>query len=263
MLAACVAAGCGRAPTFLGVLVNELSLTKTWVEPGEQTSTGRTPAHDKRAGGTTIQADVLGDAALETLVATARGEGIEVLDQRGQRASFVSAPGYLTDFSVLPAANLDKQDLVLYMYPNDAGGGTFTVLTPHGQATASWTESPAPGGFAVGRWDRRDAIVYLRSGHLVMRSREGRELLEIPVPESDAYDVRHTIAVGAHTIVVASGDGYTPFHMVLVLEPGGRLVFAEVERDQASHLESIGAGAFTVRTRSGGWRYSLPPSRVP
>jgi hypothetical protein len=253
IVVACVATGCGRPPISSGVLVNEVSVEKTLVEPALNGASTRARR----------QADVLGDSDLETLVALPRGEGIEVLDRLGRRLSVVSAPGYVTDFAALPTSSADKQDLVLYLYPNDSGGGTFTVLTPSQKPLASWREPLPPGGFAVGRWDGRDAIIYLRSGSLVMRSPEGQELIEVAVPASDPYDVRDAITVGPRTVVLASGGGYTPFHMVIVLEADGTLVFAEVAPDQASALESTGAGAFTVRTRSGGWRYSLPEVPVP
>ena len=263
---ALVLTGCGRAPTPLGVMVNEAAVTKTRVDPGALVPGDGGGVPDGIGGPTMHEADVVGDEETETLVALPRGQGIEVRDRNGRRVAAIAASGYLTDFGVLPPSRpgtREKQDLVLYVYPNISGGGTFTVITPDERELASWEERSPPGRFTIGRWDGDDAIVYLRSGQLVIRARDARQLVEVAVPASDPYDVRRTIAVGEHTVVLASGGGYTPFHMVLVIGRDGRLMFAEVDRDHAFGLRANGSDTFVVHTRSGRWQYSLPGARVP
>ena len=263
LASALVGVGCGRAPARLGVIVNEVAITKARIDPDRSPQGGGTEEPDETSDPPARKADLLGDEALETVVALPRGQGLEIRNGNGQRVSAITTPGYLTDFGILPALRPDKQDLVLYVYPNDSGGGTFTVLTPGERVLASWEERSPPGRFAIGRWDGHDAILYLRSAHLVVRSRDARALAEVAVPEGDLYDVRETIVLGSRAVVLASGGGYRPFHMVLVLERDGTLVFAEVDPDHGLGLESSGTDTFIVRTRSGRWRYSLPASRVP
>jgi hypothetical protein len=61
-------------------------------------------------------------------------------------------------------------------------------------------------------------------------------------------------------IVLASGGGYTPYHMVCVYNPAGELVFQEVRDENAFELEADAQQpAFVVVTRSSRWRYEVPP----
>jgi hypothetical protein len=242
--------------------VNEVSLTKTPANPSTSLPAGR-PSDAEPGGLDARVADVLGDEAPETLATLPKGRGIEVRDRNGRRVSTIATGDYLTHFETLSAVHPNKADLVLYTYPNASGGGTFTVTTGNEQRLASWEEQMPPGRFVVGGWDDGEGIFYLRAGRLVIRARDGSLLADLPVPESDPYDVRRTLSFRGHTVVLASGGGYTPFHMVLIVERRSRLLFAEVGRDQALRLEASGDDGFIVHTRSTSWRYSLPAAAVP
>jgi hypothetical protein len=57
-------------------------------------------------------------------------------------------------------------------------------------------------------------------------------------------------------VLVASGNGYTPFHLVAVYEEG-QLVFHEIGDEHAFDL-SRAANGFVVSTRSAQWEYRVP-----
>jgi hypothetical protein len=79
------------------------------------------------------------------------------------------------------------------------------------------------------------------------------------------FNVRQSARIaGDRTVILASGNGYTPYHMVCVYHSTGKLVFQDIANEQAFELQAREtASDFTVVTRSSEWRYTIrsPPMR--
>lgn len=248
--------GCGHSPSRLGVLRDEVGISRSRVGASPRDVFER----DYLPGTTTRvkTADVVGDGAPELLVEGTRGEGIEVRNQSGVLIKAVRTPDYLTDFGAVAAATGTGSVLVLYAYPNAAKTGTFTVFDRSLAATARWEEGPPPGRFASGEWARQPALFFLQKDTIVIRSASGTKLQDLPAPDGRMFrDIFVQPLGNGRTAIVVSGSGYTPYHMVCVYD-GARLVFADVEMDHAYGVERDGGGpGFVVTTRENRWRYSF------
>jgi hypothetical protein len=252
-----LAGGCGNRPTRIGILVNNIGLSKTRLGdapadlPQRQFSAGSLQR--------SIQADVSGDDTPEVVVELAAGRGIEIRDQSGRRLAEITAPRYLTDFGTVPAAIDGKDALVLYMYPNERRGGTFMVITADRRELARWDEDPPPGRFAVASWSGRAALFFLQGDALVVRSPDGERVGRFDTPQGSHFRALYVGAIeGNRTVVVAAGDGYTPYHMVCVYDSGGRILFQDVAGEHAFGVEaSPASSSFIVITRSAKWRYAI------
>jgi hypothetical protein len=186
--------------------------------------------------------------------------GVEIRDVAGTALRRLEASGYLTDFGAIRRPGSDKQDVVMYTYPNAQRGGSFRVVTADGREVAAWEESPPPSSFAVGPWSGALAIFYLQANEIVVRAPTGERLARLSAPGADAFSRLFVTSQGRYTVVVASGGGYTPYHMVAVYADGGRLVFQEFAPEHAFGVETdAGTGAFIVSTRSSRWRYGAVP----
>jgi hypothetical protein len=207
--------------------------------------------------------DIEADAVPETIIELGDGRGVEIRDASGARLRQLPTTGYLTDFGTVATPGSDKQQLVLYTYPNANRGGTFSVVTADGQERARWDEAPAPGGFAVGQWGDVPALFYLQDDRLAIQSPQRGRITTLSAPQGGFFTTRavRTIASG-RTVVLASGNGYTPYHVVCVYDAGGRLVFEEVGDEQAFELEGSGeSDEFFVLTRSSRWRFNTSAAR--
>jgi hypothetical protein len=250
------ATGCGRSPARLGVLVNDLGVKKSYIgSPSKEPMSGSyVPGSSRRF----TLADVLGDDSQERLVELPSGAGLEILDLSDHLLATIRTPDYLTHFATMPsAAGSRKQLIVVYTYPNSHKGGTFRVLNGAQEQLATWDELPAAPSFAVGEWDRQPALFYLRADDVVVRSREGRQLRTFRVPEGQIYrDVLLRALPRDRIVIIASGNGYTQYHMVCVFD-AGRLVFQDVAKELAYAVETTDDGAgFVVTARDGQWKYA-------
>ena len=205
------------------------------------------------------QADVLGDDTLEVIVALPEGAGVEIRDQAGNRLTRIATDHYLTDFGAVKTSSGDKADIVLYTYPDENQGGTFLVATADRRELARWHERPAPGRLAAGNWGGRPALFYLQGDALVVRSPLGSLLARLPAPEGRTFRDLYVAELSAgRTVVVASGNGYTPYHMVCVYDAGGQRVFQEINNEHAFDVKAEdGDSTFVVYARSSAWRYAV------
>lgn len=257
LLTAGVAIGCGETPARVGVLLNAVGLQKTDAgrSPTDLPSRGYLPSSYVRVK----HADVAGDSDEETLVELELGKGIKIEDSRGGRLGDLPTDEYLTDFGAVPASRPGKKDVVIYTYPNRDRGGTFRVVTPDRTEIARWVETIPPARFDAGIWKGQAALFYLVGNSLVVRSPRGDMLSTLSAPDGAVFQQVHIGNTRQdRTVLVASGSGYTPYHMVCVYEADGRLVFQEVGREHAFDLEvARDRFEFTVWTRSTGWRYRV------
>jgi hypothetical protein len=263
LVAACaiVAAACGQKPDRLGVLVDRVPYTRTIVGSAPADAPTRqfvSPSSYQRA----VRADVVGDSSPETIVERTDHHGVDVLDGSGAVLSRLSTTDYLTDFAAI--AKDDQRLLVLYTYPDSKRGGTFVVSTPEQHEVARWTENVPPARFTTGVWQHTPAVFYLQQDRLTIRSVEGLRLASLDAPYGRMFQTLFVGQTGRDRLaVVASGNGYTPYHMVCVYDGSGQLVFQEVRDEHAFALDSrAGAVSFGITTRSAAWRYSPEASRV-
>jgi hypothetical protein len=242
------ALACGSRPPQIGIRLNQLAMTKTRVGDSPQdVATLQRP----------YEADVLGDETPEVIAALDDGRGIEIRDRSGTGLARIPTTDYLTDFGAVPDPASGKHNLVLYLYPNATNGGTFRIVTAGQREVAAWEENPPPGRFAVAAWRTAPALFYLQNDTLIVRSAAGQPLARLEAPDGRHFQRLHVRNVsGGRTVVLASGSGYTPYHMVCVYDEDGRLLFQDVADEHAFELASrADDSTFVVVTRSSRWEY--------
>jgi hypothetical protein len=250
-------AACGREPPQLGVAIDEVGLERRRVgDPAADPTAGivGTPLATRRVW----QADVLGDDRLDEIWVARDGHAVEIRDGTSSQVTSIPSPEYVTDVGALPATGGEKSDLVLYTYPKPGGGGTFRVVTADRRERARWDATPPPGGFAVGVWRAAAAVFYFQDDALVAHASDGRLLIRASTKGARPFRVIRSVSLPSERVVVlASGDGYTPYHMVCIYDPDGRLRYQEFRDEHAFDLEREPKGdAFVVTTRSGRWEYA-------
>ena len=201
-------------------------------------------------------ADVVGDEADETLIDLPLGKGVEI--RAGASViDRILTDEYLTDFGAVPIDGRPKNQLVLYTYPNSTRGGTFRIVTLDGRELVSWTEQPPPGRFVVAKWNGVDTIFYLQNDELVLRSSSGATLGRLPLPSGSKFrDLHIAETANGRLIVLASGNGYTPFHTVCIYSSVGELVFQEIRAEHGFELDADAHRSdFFVYTRSSKWHF--------
>ena len=230
-----LAASCGETPRRLGVLTNTFNVTERRVGPApaniasSEFESPDSSSYFRRAK----TADVDRDGTAERLVELHNGKGVQVRGENGQAVRDITTDEYLTDFGAIGG------NVVLYTYPNKERGGTFRLVTLQGIELTRWHEKPPPGRFDVAEWNGGEAIVYLQGDSVVVRSAEGEELRRLSIPEGDKFrDVYLEPGLRGTTVVVASGDGYTGFHMVGIYDQKGDLRYQEIAREHAFGLEA-------------------------
>ena len=220
-------ASCGETPRTLGVLTNTFNVTERRVGPAPANIASaefESPdsSIDFRRAKT---ADVDSDGTAERLVELPKGGGVQIRTENGRVVRDITTDEYLTDFGAIGG------NVVLYTYPNKERGGTFRIVTLQGIELMRWHEQPPPGRFDVAEWNGVEAIVYLQGDTVVVRSAAGDELRRLSAPEGSKFrSVSLEPGVRGTTIVLASGDGYTGFHMVAIYDQKGDLRFQEIAR---------------------------------
>jgi hypothetical protein len=262
MCAVCVACGqrpeitAARAAMEAGVITDRLDLVKTHLGPSPPDLVARVVD-----GRSNRLEQLVGDGAPERLVRLAFSDTIEVRNVSGMRVGSVTMPFHITDFGTTSAADGVSQ-LVVSMYPNARKSSTYAVFDSSLREVTRWEEFPVTSRFATASWRRPGqpvvpAVFYLQGDRLVTRTTDGRLLARLPPPGGEIFSEVHVIdADAARLVLVASGNGYTPFHLVAVYEEG-QLVFHEIGDGHAFEL-SPAANGFVVSTRSARWEYREP-----
>jgi len=183
-------------------------------------------------------------------IATTTGDWLQTVCKGG--------PGSVYGYATIRAAGSAKHDLLLCSYPARGRASQFELRSlSEPRILATWDEHPATCAFAVGAWNERDAVFMLKGDNLVIKSAQGEPVFRTSLPDAHAFN---SIAVASlndgSTVLVASGNGYTSFHMVAVLDRTGALTFHEVEKERAYRLEVTDDGSgFQVWTRVSVWAY--------
>lgn len=274
-MVAVVSSACGARPQHLGILTNHAALIKQSLGPSPpniQRSALASAQPDAdiikkslgtgRLGYARVKfADVVGDDVPEILIGgSGKGCAVAILSQAGGRLFSVCSDRYMTDFGAVHASRSDKADVVLCTYPNKQRGSTFEIRTAPDQRTvATWDELPPACHFAVGPWQGRESIFYLQGDAMTVRSPRGELLARIDVPGASVFrDIYVAPLPDGALAVVGSGNGYTSYHMVCLLDREHRLVFQDVDEERAYRLIPNDDGSsFDVWTNTRRWRYSL------
>src|SRR6266851_9538705 len=121
-----IASACGHTPSRLGVIVEDVAVTRSRLGPSATDVALREfmPGSTRRVK----EADVLGDDKPERLIESADHKGHEIRTQSGDLILQIRTDEYLTDFGAIPTTGTSKRLIVLYTYPNNERGGTFTVM---------------------------------------------------------------------------------------------------------------------------------------
>jgi hypothetical protein len=249
--------GCGNVPARLGVLVNDANVSKSRIasDQVEGSDQDRDVASAPRRF---VTANLRNGDDPQRIAELPRGEGVEIRDSAGHLLQTVRTSEYLTDFGTVPSSDSGRQLLVLYTYPNASRGGTFQVRDGDLKQVASWAEYPPPGAFTVGKWHDSPALFYLQSDTLVVRSPLGRALEHLHVAGADIF--RRVFVQNLddnRTAILATGSGYTPFHMVCLYDRE-RMLFQEVLSGRAYDLvPQQRASEFVVKAADGVWKYTI------
>ena len=203
------------------------------------------------------RADVTGDSAEEILVEIDRGRGVEIRSQDQRIIDRVLTTEHLTDLGAIAQKDSAKENLVLYTYPNATRGGTFTVMSVDRTEIGRWEVHPPPSRFDVGTWQGEPAVFYFQGAALVIRSSVGEVMARLQAPLAEKFSrIFVASGYGGRTIVLASGSGYTPYHMVCIYDADGSLAFQLIESEHAFRLEADESRPeFFVYARSDKWRF--------
>lgn len=256
-----LSSACGTDPGPMGVRVDRLGVVKTSAgrSPEGLVAAEFTPDSGPGAGFRRLKhGDIVGDTEPDTVIEIGAGRGVEVFDGASGRRRVVRTAEYLTDYGILPGRGAAGA-LVLYTYPNDKRGGTFSIRSmATGRTVTEWREFPPTPRFAIGEWRGETALLYFRGGHLVVRDPDGTLLLDRAVNGAEAFQgIRVQSLPDGLTVVVTSGDGYTAYHMVCVFDSAGEMVFQEVAPEHAFRIEVASDHTFDVLARTTRWRYAF------
>jgi hypothetical protein len=252
-LCALMMSGCGDTVRPLAVLVNQANVTKEAV--GLE---GRDPSAPMPVDSFVRMANVVGDAAVDQVSPLPQGKGLEIRDGSSGRVLRLPTTEYLTDVAVVRDPGSIVDAVVVLTSPNANGGGTYSVFAlPELTPRVVWQEERVVSRLGTGVWNREPAIFYLRADAIAVRAADGRLLTEVAVPGAQAFSRVFTAPLGGdRTVILASGDGYTPFHMVAVFDGRSTLLFHEQAAEHAWRLAVAPDGkSFDVDTRTKRWRY--------
>jgi hypothetical protein len=257
-----LAAACGQPPDKLGVMIDRVSYQRTNAGPAPPDVASAqfvSPSSLLRV----VRADLFGDERPETMIERDDHHGVDIQDASGSIVGRVTTTEYLTDFGAILSGG--ERLIVIYTYPNATRGGTFVVTTPQQRELARWSENVPPSHFATGLWQQTPAVFYLVQDRLTIRSTGGAILASLDAPSGHDFGQLFVgPTAGDRLVVVASGSGYTPYHMVCVYDASGELLFQEIENEHAFGSEtSVERGSFIVTTRSTRWKYQPGSAHAP
>jgi hypothetical protein len=248
---------CGHS-VKVGTVVERVDVSKRMLSPLPPDEASKYFGNAPEFETTKAIRDVAG-VSVGSVSALPRGRGVEI-SYGGHTLATLSSQGYLTDFCALQHGDPRQLVVTLYTYPHENRAGKFTVMNAENREQLStWLESPAPGGCAMAVWGNSSVILYIEAGRLVARSEDGVVLAVLDLPNSEWVAHIHAVALQSERlIVVGTGDGYTQFHLVSVVNTVTRQIeFEEINKELAFDLRAVGANSFDVIARSARWRYSL------
>ena len=201
-----------------------------------------------------------GGGELKVAVERSDGKSVGIFGLSGHRAEVLSFPLYVADLGVVDPRADGVADLLVYLYPNRDGGGTFQVRGG-GWRAEPW-DVPAFSSFSVlpAETSRPRVLYPVRDGFAIADyGSPPQEILGCPDAHRFAYT--HAAFAGDFLMVLVSGGGYLSAHMLCLFDGEGRLVYREVGEGHAYDLLPVSEGdaaAFLVPVGSRVVRYEVP-----
>lgn len=204
-------------------------------------------------------ADVTADDAGEVVVAPSGAKHIEIYDARGELLRSPRSPFYVTSVETFDFDENGKEEIVVSVYPDSSGKSTFYFLDGSGELLREWGYEIV-SDFDVSRTDEGPVLVTEQDGSYRILSPEGHELERLRAPLAEYFADLVARPWRGGWVIVASGSGYRPYHMVSVFDASGELVYQETEEGWSRDLEIPDAQGteFFVAVGSHLYRYELP-----
>jgi hypothetical protein len=204
-----------------------------------------------------LVADLTGDDAAEIAIAPAGAKYLEIYDSRARLLQRPRSPFYITDLDSCRLGDA-HDELVVYVYPNASGRGTFYWLDGLGDALRQW-EYDAVSGFDVVCGGDRPLLVTQEDGAYRILGPEGREIASLPAQLSDHFADLQAAPWRGGWVILATGSGYHAYHMLSIFDAAGDLVYQETGKGWARDLaipDPDGA-EFLIAVGSEVWKYTL------
>ena len=200
--------------------------------------------------------DLTDDPGAEIVIALSGEKYIEIRDATGRLLRSPRSPYYVTDMEVLRRPDGARGEVVVYVYPNEAGGGTFYFLDGRGTLLREW-DYGVVSGFDMADGDAGPVVVTQLDGSYRILDLDGVELERLPAPLGDHFSDLECHPWRGGWIVVATGSGYHSYHMISVFDEEGDLIYQETGKGWARALAvpDPEAASFFVAVGSEVWRY--------
>lgn len=231
------------------------------------TSGRRVGCYPSNSSGEFVVADLTGDGRDEIVVETADGKGIAAYERSGRRLWAVDASGYVTALEALGVSEGDNVELVLHIYPGRQGreSGTYLVVTRDGRVKHEWSGSPI-GDLEATPWrSEASSFLTLDDDAIAISSSSGERIQAVPVPDAGRFrELRAVELLSGDRVVLATGGGYWPYHLVAVFTADGDLIYHEVGEERAYGLAAPrwAEGRFFVAVGHRVLQYELQSGRT-
>jgi hypothetical protein len=203
------------------------------------------------------------DTAPDRITLLPGEKGLVIQDGSSGRSMRYRTDRFVTDIGSIRVSDSQPARLVVFTYPNEEGGGTFRVMSmPERKVESEWHERRGVGAFETVTYRGRPALAYLQDDDLVIRDGTGQLLKRATIPQAHIFRRVWIAELGQDRLaLLASGTGYTQYHMVVVLnERSEQLEYQEMRKGLAFGLKATATG-FDVWTRGQrvGYLGSSPP----
>lgn len=222
-----------------GIKINQHSITK---ERLNSLPDGLWAQQDMGHFEEKISADVLGNHEPEILVPVTRRKGLlgttselQIYDLKENLLKTLPAAGYLSFFQAVNLDDEPKKELVFYNYPSPLGKD-IEIFKASGLPLQSWP-SPFKGFFDIIDWEGAPHLISLVEDAFVVFNLEGVEIARLKVTNAHYFrHIRAKFLANGDLVVLISGSGYRPYHMICVFSSNLELIYQEIGTGHAQGL---------------------------
>lgn len=205
-----------------------------------------------------VVADLVGDSDREVVIASAGAKQLDIYDAQGNLLRSPRSPFSINAFDAHDLFGDEKEELIVNVYPNEAGKETFFFLDGRGRNLREW-DYGVVSDFDVVFRDGVPILATHLDGSYRLLDLEGRELERFEAPLGDYFADLHAAPWRGGWVFVGSGSGYHPYHMISVYDEAGELVYQETGSgwSKAMAVPDPQGTEFFVAKGAAFWRYSL------